>query len=183
MSGIERTSDVTTRLILQAALLKALKGEHDKLRVEAVESLEPGDKKAPRYRGMKIGTVSLSDPDPEVIVTDRDALDEWVRERRPDLVTEREPRVDPDRMSEAVGILRRHAPELVLPGESVVEDWARVSAARDAVEDGELPPGVDLREKSPVLSVRPDKATGAVVRQFLESSGLLAIEGGESDAQ
>lgn len=171
-------SDTQARLIMQAAILKALKAEHDRLRAEVATELDPGDKKAPRIDGVKIGTVTMSDPDPEAVVTDQAALTSWIHEHRPDLVRERPVRINPDRMAEAVKVLEQHAPDLLLPDAYEVPEWALAQAVREAMGDGLVPDGVDFRAKSPVLSVRPGKDAGPLVQRMLETSGLTEIGAG-----
>ena len=191
MSDIETNRpevDTATKLLLQSAILKALKAEHDALRAQAVTALDPdiepelspGDKKAPRYLGVKIGSVSLSDPDPEPVIEDVDELDAWSLSEGK-YIPVGEPYIVPDRMVEAIAVLREHAPHLVaVPDVSTtrVPDWFRKDVVAKLFADGALPPGVELKEKVPVLTVRPSKDSASIVRQFLESSNLLALEGG-----
>lgn len=174
--------DVMTRLLVQAAVMKELRAAVDETRAAAADELEPGDKKAPRLGGAKIGTVSLSDPDPEPVIVNTRELDEWIEQRRPDLVPAGDgyPQVDTSRIAEVVEILSRYAPYLLLPAtETGIPEWARAQAVRDAVTDGEVPPGVELRAKSPVLSVRPNADATIVARRVLASSQLLELEAGE----
>lgn len=171
-----------TRLLVQAAVMKELRAAVDETRAAAADGLEPGDKKAPRLGGAKIGTVTLSDPDPEPVIVNTRELDEWIEQRRPDLVPAEDgyPQIDTSRIAEVVEILSRYAPYLLLPAEvKGIPEWARAQAMRDAVTDGEVPPGVELRAKSPVLSVRPNADASIVARRVLASSQLLELEAAE----
>ncbi|WP_016693292.1 hypothetical protein [Rhodococcus rhodochrous] len=181
MTDLNTTVDFPARLLIQAAILKELKSAADVDRRAAAEALQPGDKKAPRHAGVKLGTVSLSDPDPEPMIENPIEFDAWIREHRPDLVQAPAERIIKGGMGEAIEVLKAHAPHLVVTADvGEIPDWAITQALRDAIADGELPDGVELREKTPTLLVRPSKDAVPLVRSILEGHGLLAIDGGES---
>lgn len=51
---------------------------YDDARIAAGEYLQPGDRKSARTPdGRTLGSLSMSDPDPEVRITDQDALTAW----------------------------------------------------------------------------------------------------------
>lgn len=189
MSNIETAGDSATLLLMQAAIIKELKAHHDDLRAKVVETaagakaeLEPGDKKSPRYDGVKIGSVSLSDPDPEPVIEDAAELDAWIISEGK-YIPVGEPYIVPDRMVEAIAVLREHAPHLIAePDVSAmrVPEWFRKDVVAKLFADGALAPGVELKVKDPTLTVRPSRDAGPLVRSILQGNGLIAIEGGES---
>ena len=109
------------------------------------EWMDEGDRTYAIVDGEKIGTVSVSAPEPGPKVTDPDALLDWCRKNQPDAIVE------------------------------TVAPWFTASANLKAMleKTGELPDGVDIVRGEPSVSVRVSAAQGEVLADLL-SRGQVA---------
>ena len=140
----------------KSVLLKALENWITTLKrpvdAETRALFEAGDRKTVRSpEGVRLGTITVSDPKEVWKVTDKEAFTAWVAERYPDsIITTR-----------AVG--------------SAME----TALLRDGVDaaTGEVPDGIELRSATPSFTVKPE--TGLVERFLPELGGLLEIGAGD----
>mgnify|MGYP007082239270 FL=1 len=126
--------NILERTILMKALTDLVDAEKKATDAEAKALFEPGDRKAVRYAGEKVGTITVSEPKPAWRVTDRRAFTAWVQANHPDAVV---------------------AEPVVVPG------WEKDLLA-DPVDPatGEIPDGVELKTGSPSWIVKA--APGAI---------------------
>lgn len=139
------------QVVLQAAILKRLRAEHDACRHALLEEMTPGERLvAATSEGEKLGTVSLTDPKPTAFVADM----ETVKSLAP-----AEALVDvfaPGMFVKAMEVVKEHAPELL---EHTVANWYVEKLKADTVAaartGGDVPPGMGVRRGDPAVMVRP----------------------------
>lgn len=143
--------DLTDQIIAIKAAQSYLAGLEKSIRSELVALMDPGDRKTGRAGGTKIGTVTLTAPEPSWRVTDGRAWREWVRE---------------------------NAPSEIVTVEAVNAAYEAAMLARGCDENGEPLPGMALVAAAPVIQVRPNaEALTAIVREYGSlGSRLAAIE-------
>lgn len=111
---------------------------------------EPGDRKAVRRDGQKLGEITVSDPKPAWKVTDRAAFTRWVQENHP---------------------------AAVVTEVRVVPAW-EATLLRDPVDaDGVIPDGVEMKTATPSWIVKPAPDALRVLADDLP--GLLEVTSGE----
>lgn len=120
--------------------------------------------------GLKLGTVLVTDPDPQWVVTDKAAFEAHLRSYPGNL----EDVAEIDDMDGAVAYLTEHAPQF-LAFVSRVRDEAR-NAAFEAARAGDQVPGVERVVPDGVLTVRPDKQASDAVAELV-TAGLLTWDG------
>lgn len=175
-------------LLLSVAALKVLsdltKERYDEMRARAEAQLEAGDRRVVRspVDGAKIGEVYRSDPKSVPVVTDDEALTEWMvahyrdqTETKYDVIGTHE---------QVVAVLFEHAPRLLKP-RRVVKQVARQRLIQDATvlrqpvgPGGEVDvPGIEFVQNSnSYVACKPD--TDAVLAIFqLHRAGLLDLDG------
>lgn len=160
---------------VEALALKALEARvKDGLNLSkaCITGYSPGDKHTFRspISDRKLGMVYVTDPDATWQVTDRDALDAWLRADPAAL----EETVEIDDMPAALEALQDHAPH-VLAFVSRVSEAARRSAVELAKAGGQVP-GVERVKPSGSLVVRPDKAAADVIAELV-AADLLTWDG------
>lgn len=170
-------AEAARRVVMQAAVLKALKQVHDEDRAALTEDMARGDKITTHdTAGTSLGTVSYSDPKPKARVTDRELFTGHVAGDRPDeigfKITD---------LAAAVGVLEEVAPHLLAPA---VPSHIEAEYTR-AAEGGQDVPGVTVTTGAPVLSCRPSQTGKAAADELIGGSAELtaprAIEGADND--
>jgi len=149
--------------LVSAVALKVLEDRVSRQRGRVNDDLKTKmdveDRKAARLAsGVKVGTVTYSQGKTTASVMDETVLTEWVRENHPD---------------EIVPIVRGSFRAFLL--DQVKEHGGIVTP------DGELieVPGVQVRQGSPYLSVRPDPAALPDLVEVIRANQILALEAGE----
>lgn len=167
-----------------AQLAKLVKASGDLARVEATDAgvLEDGASVtlyAPS--GTKIGKALRTDPEPTATVSDKTALDEWLRKAYPDQVQPVD--VVSDDTDAVLEVLREHAPHLVRTVQVVdarmVPDVLEASklAGEPMGPDGELDvPGVSVVKPPGVLQIRLEKSAKHAISEMW-SAGLINLDG------
>lgn len=160
--------NIYEKLLLQTAVTKHLKSITDETRVEAQESLEPGDMKRPRG----LGSVSLSEPGVRAKVVDDAAFQAHCESTGEATVAV----AITGPMEEVLAVLDEHAPHLI--GEKAyLPDWL-IRQELDRAEAGETVPGVEVSETAPRLIVRTKDAAMQEAAQILAGTPL-SLEGGD----
>lgn len=161
------------RLVLVSEFVKLAAQSRNALRAETIPRLPNGMKVTARHpeTGESLGTVTMSDPEPEVFVVDETVFEAWVREQNPaDLLTVRG-FGDP---AQIAAVLAEHAPHLLIET-TVVPDDLRERALKAAALH--TVPGTTRITADAGMTVRPAKAATELVREALVGSTTLAIEG------
>jgi hypothetical protein len=181
-------------LMLRVAALKVLsdftKAEYDGARAEAAKVMTPGDRRQVRspLDGSKIGPVSMSDPKSMSVVTDEPALTEWMTERYPEHVESGYKIIGSD--PEVMSVLFAHAPHLLRRTQRVRRD-VLMQLHADAVRlgtpvgpGGEVDmPGVEIQEREPVVSCRPDPETALLAVMELVHNRHMFIDGTRAELE
>lgn len=160
------------RLVLVSEFVKLAAQARNDLRAETIPRLPNGMKLTARHpeTGESLGTVTMSDPEPEVFVVDEAVFEAWVREQNPaDLVTVRG-FGDP---AEIAAVLAEHAPHL-LTETRVVPDSLRERALKAAALH--TVPGTTRITPDAKMTVTPKQVATELVRTALIGSTNLAIE-------
>lgn len=162
------------RLVLLSAFVSAAMDARNALRDELAVRMPNGTKVTGRHpNGDTLGTVSIADPDPEAFVTDRAALDAWIREQHPGELETIHDFGDP---AEVAAVLAEYAPHLLVEVKVIPEELrARVvkAAATQPV------PGTDRVRPNGRMTVRPGKAATELVRAALAGTTALELEAGQ----
>lgn len=135
------------------------------LKADAETVLEPGDRKTVAFEvdGEKVvlGAITRTKPRTAWKVVDEGALTKWIQENHPDKI------------------------EMIpAPKEWFVKSLLEQAAANgvSVTDDGELVPGIEVREGASYASAKPEKDADAklarlVAAGVIQTSELLAIEG------
>ena len=152
-------------LALTVAKFKALKDfaedRYDAARAELAARMARGDRlNAITVNGVKIGTVSKSDPKPQVRFPDMSALREWVMRHYPERMIGGFDVIGSD--EEVIDVLLEHAPHLLREVAKVDPDLVREISPASAKHKqpvgpgGELEiPGVTVDTPEGVLACKP----------------------------
>ena len=160
------------RLVMVSEFVTLAAKARNALRAETIPRLPNGMKVTARHpgTGKSLGTVTMSDPEPEVFVVDEAVFEAWVREQNPgDLETVRG-FGDP---AEVAAVLAEHAPHL-LTETRVIPEWVRERALKAAAV--QTVPGTTQITADAGMTVRPSKAATELVRAALVGSTNLEIE-------
>jgi hypothetical protein len=179
---------MSDELMLQVAALKVIseftKRKYDEARKEAAAVMRRGDRRQvySPLDGTKIGPVSMSDPKVSSVITDEQALTQWMQERYPESI-ERGYKVVASE-AELVSVLIVHAPNLLKRVKRVKRDaLMRIHADTVAVgqpigPSGEADmPGVTLEEQEAVVSCRPDPDSALLAVMELIQNRRLLLDG------
>lgn len=179
------------RAVLNVSVLtwmaKRIKVTLDEGRASLGLLMKKGDTLAARspLDDSRIARVSMSDPSRTATVSNRAALDGWIRERYPEKLVERTEITGP--MPDVLAMLRKHAPELVDDVKSV-PDWAVNELLKKAEGLGfpigyggecgdDAPPGIAVKTPDGVLTVRLDNPGADVAIRALWDARLVDMDG------
>ncbi|WP_009473838.1 hypothetical protein [Rhodococcus sp. JVH1] len=178
--------NTTVELIALGVLQKHIKDATDIRRASQFHVMEPGDRVTARVQlngeSIKLGSVTRTDPDPELKVVDQKAFDTWVVDNMGDNTVAEYRFGDDEKVAE---VLRKHAPHLVQEVRVAAPGWANDAITLAGRGEGPIPDGVDFVTKDSVLQVRPDAKTAPTLIPELWRLGILdirelvAIGGGE----
>jgi hypothetical protein len=156
------------------------------VRAGAVQHCEPGESGTIRnpLDGEKVARYSVTDPGWTGHVSNRSAVDRWVRARYPEK-TERRDRITD--MAEAIAVLKTVRPDLVeeydLVPDHVAESLVRRSeqAQEPCGWGGETgaqaPPGIEVLPPKPVLRIVLDKDNAVPGYRALWEAGVFSVTG------
>lgn len=196
MAEPDKEEPMTDDAAMRAAALKVVSEytamAYDETRAEAAKTMGPGDRKSVRspWTNGKIGTITMTDPEPSCVVTDQEALEGWVREHYPEQLESHFDIIGSER--EVVDVLFEHAPHLIKRRSQVNSDWLKSVKAESAKLGVVVGPGgeadiqgLDIKTPSPVVRCRPaDGALDEVIELFhtghLRLDNLRALPAGES---
>lgn len=171
--------------MLRVAALKVIsdftKEKYDEARAEAAGVMRRGDRRQvySPLDGSKIGPVSMSDPKVNSVVTDEDALTEWMKPRYPEAIESGYKIVGSE--AEILSVLIVHAPNLIKRTTRVGRQ-ALMQIHADAIAVGQAigpsseadMPGVELVRPDPVVSCRPDPDTSlSAVMELVHNHKML----------
>lgn len=165
------TATLAARAAVLTALASEVKDQADQHRAELYRRMQPGSKitgRNPFDKTLSLGSVDMSDPDPEAFIEDRDAFDAYCRATWPEEI-EVWTEINADD-EEVVAILREHAPHLVTV-HSTVPGVVREKALELAVSEDV--PGTKRRRGLPQLSVNAAKNARSVARSIIAASPVL----------
>ena len=141
------------RAAIAAHIAKVASQEKRKALKELEEYMVPGDTSKPTIRGLQVGAVSVSAPQPRYQVVDEKALVAWLEWNKPDAV------------------------------HKVPAPWFVATAALDGFikQTGEVPDGVEVVQGAPRTSVRISTAQEEAIRELISTGdiSLIGIEGGD----
>lgn len=175
-------------LVLRAAALKAISdytaARYKDARDELAKTMGRGDRKiarSPLDDTSKLGAVYVTDPKPQALITDQQALTDWMVEHYPDATETGYEIAGSD--AEVIAVLFEHAPELLRRVRRVNADHMRelragaVSLGTPIGPGGEVDiPGIEVHRPDGVVTCRPDdEAMHAVVALF--KAGRLQLDG------
>lgn len=166
-----------------AQLAKMVKAAGDTARLDAADVLDPGDSTTLRTpSGAKLGKALRTDPPAQATVTNKAALNDWLRRTYPDQVhTTEEPSPD---TTAVLAVLRKHAPHLIVRVSRIAERMvpdvlaASVEAGQPVGPDGEMDvPGVTVVTPPGVLTMRLDPKTAPDAIAEMWATGLIQLDG------
>ncbi|BAD56331.1 hypothetical protein [Nocardia farcinica] len=168
-------ADLAYKIVLLKTLADLVLEEFKQAKAIMGEQIARGDSIAARtLDDRKLGKVTKSDPKPEAVVKDRDALDAWLRVEFPDKI---ETRVELGRLDEVLAVLIDAGRQDLIGQVEVVPDHL-VGVAKAAALKGREVPGIEVVPGKPVVSARAELAAHYVVRELLSGAQvpLLGIE-------
>lgn len=173
-------TDLETRLALLSWLSKHIDQQRRALHDELAATMRRG-MKLPVLLGddRQLANASMSNPAPELMITDARLLADWYRENYPDHTEEVHAVSGP--LDEVIAILREYAPHL-LRSEVRIRDWAMTELRAASVDagcvhgpGGEMDlPGVRYQRPQPRLTVTLAKDADDVMANLV---GRLTIDG------
>lgn len=134
----------------------------------AREYLTEGDRitiRDPRD-GTKLGTVSVSEPKAVAEIDDKEALLDYIAHQHPEAVSSKQT-IRPAAMAIALGLLAKHAPNLLTRPQRVAADWAVAEVLNKAAASGDPVPGVSVRTKRGHATVRPAEGSLEKYRELV----------------
>ncbi|WP_367582206.1 hypothetical protein [Tsukamurella tyrosinosolvens] len=175
------TLDVYGRLAMQTAVAKVVKGEVDATRALAAASLQPGDRRAARHDGVKLGAVTLTDPSWQATVTDRAQFLAHVVEAHPSEVAmgwRPRPGVSWEDVAAVLAEFDEGlAAEYVEQVPAVAAAFETKVLAAAAASESAVVPGVERSQKAPVLQVRLEAAATDRARALLQGDAMPELGG------
>lgn len=168
---------------MDKAVIKEMAPE---VRAGAVKHCEPGESGTIRnpLDGQKVARYSVTDPGWTGHVTNRSAVDRWVRDRYPEKTEQRDRITD---MAEAIAVLKEVRPDLVERYEFVPDHVAEslVRRSEQAQEPcgwggeigAEAPPGIEVLPPKPVLRITLDKDNAVPGYRALWEAGAFSVTG------
>jgi hypothetical protein len=117
-------------------------------------------------RGMKLGEIRRSDPDPEWRLVDRAAFEADVRAKHPGVVQKRL-EIVPGKEAEVLAVLAEHADHLLRDVEYIPEEVVTDALAHSADTGEAAGPGIEWVEPVGSLGVYPDKAAVEFLRKAM----------------
>lgn len=168
---VEADETLVDRAVIVKQLAKTIAKYGDDIKIELDKRLNKGDKKtAHTPAGDKLGTVSVSDPEPKAEVVDVEQFEAWIREHHAD---------DLDVVfgfgpaDVVAAVLAEHAPDL-LTRETAIPTWLRANCLRLAV-NRDIPGTRKVRPVG-VVSIRPNALAEEIVRELLAGSAIPLVE-------
>lgn len=178
-AAVEPVIDQRTAAYLLAVLQTAKDGAaanyKDGQAIGAAQYFTPGDRftiKDP-VTGAKVGSLSMTDPNPKATITDRDAFTDYMAEEKPDSVDVVES-IDPDRLDEAYDVLRKHAPDLLVTTTVVRDQYEKAELEHAAATDTPLP-GVEVRTPTGTVTVRLSREGKDLIRGQIAAGSIDAL--------
>lgn len=179
---------MSDELMLRVATLKVIseftKAKYDEARGEAASVLRRGDRRQvySPLDGTKIGPVYMTDPKTNSVLTDEEALTEWMELRYPQdmesgyTIT--------GTQAEILSVLIVHAPNL-LKRTRRVKRQALMRIHADALAVGQPigpsgeadMPGITLQQADPVVACKPDPDSALLAVMELIHNQKLLIDG------
>jgi hypothetical protein len=183
---VELAEDVAV-LTQRTAILKVIsdftKHAYDESRRKMAQVLNRGDRLVARspLDGSKLGPVYMTDPKPECVITDKQALTDWVVENYPALTETGYEISGTD--SEVIGVLFEHAPHLLRQVRRITADDMRelraasITLGQPVGPGMELDiPGIEVKDIPGVVTCKPvDTAFQSVMDLY--RAGRLALDG------
>lgn len=172
--------DQRTAAFVLAVLDVVAKGSADTLReartIAARDYFTQGDRLTVRDldTGEKLGTVSMSDPDPKAEIVDRDAFVAHMAATFPavvDEVTVLRDGVEND----AMDVLREHAPHLLETRQQVTVQGEKAALELATRPDSDPIPGVEVRWPRGVVSTRLSTDGRALIRARIAAGSVDAL--------
>lgn len=176
MNDLQKALDQRQKLadvaVFEAALMKAMKPQHDLSRDKITDLMGRGEKLTGRWGKASLGSVSFSDPKPKGTITDREMLLGHVAGESPEQIGLKITDVDA-----AIAVLEEHAPGLLAPALSPQDEaqWVR------RAEAGEPVPGVTVSTGEPRLSIRPTPGGVKIAAAVLGELPVMQLAIEEAD--
>jgi hypothetical protein len=130
----------------------------------------------------KLGMVYRTDPEPKMVVTDKAALEEHLREFPGNLITD--VGVAEQDMPEVLAVLAEHAPHLITETQRLDPTTVDAALAQSRATGTPAAPGIESRKSAGVLTVKPDAGAFEQVGHLIQAGVLTwdarpAIEAAE----
>ena len=120
--------------------------------------------------GAKVGTVYRTDPDPKMVIVDRQALEDHLRSFPGNLITD--VGVAPADMPEALAVLAEHAPHLITETQRLDPTTVDAALAQSRATGEPAAPGIECRKPAGNLTVKPDPAAFEQVGRLIQAGVL-----------
>ena len=150
--------EIETRTVLVKALIGQRYGDGDKHTFRSPVT------------GQRLGQVWKTDPNPKMVIVDRDALEEHLRSFPGNLITDVV--IDPDRMPEALAVVQEHAPDLLVEVSRLDPTVVDAALAQSRATGQPAAPGIELRKPSGTLTVKPDPGSFEQVSLLVQANLL-----------
>ncbi|WP_043735493.1 hypothetical protein [Nocardia asiatica] len=169
------SADLAYKIVMLKTLADLVMEEFKQAKAVMGEQIARGDSVAARTTDdRKLGRVTKSDPKDEAVISDRDALEEWIRTEYPDKL---ESRIELGRVDEILPILIDAGRRDLFTEVEVIPDYL-IGQAKAAALRGRPVPGITLQPGKPVVSATKELAAEYAVRELLSGARvpLLGIE-------
>lgn len=179
-------------VLVESAVLDRLYAKHKERKEALAAAFNPGEKfDVTNDQGLKLGTISMSQPNKKAVPVDISVIAVQALERGYEL-TDRLPEPGSPNYDKAIQVLSEHAPELLPP--PVVPTSAINAIAQEMLEQwqitGQPPIGWEIRDASrPTFRVAKTRGReGKIAQKAIDHlvnqiDGILAIEGPKADKE
>lgn len=180
MTDDQTRPDALTRLVLQSAVAKLIKGEVDATRAEVAPTMNPGDRKTVYHGETDLGAVTMTKPTKTAVIADGAQFLAHVVEDHPSEIVmewQLKPGVTWQEVAATLAEFDEGLAADVVALVPTVAPAYRTRALKDA-ESGQPAPGVELVAKAPVMQVRPAADANRLALALL--GGALPEIGGQA---
>lgn len=167
--------ELAQKAIVMAVLADMIGKQKDAYKRALDPELESGDRVGvpdPTDPDVRLGMVYRTESKPSAVVTDEDEFIVWHLREHPSRVNTIMS-IDPNREGEALDVLHRYAPDLLVSRHEV-DDWAREEVLKATVKAREpVGPHGELDDQAPPVRYVPAKKGTITVRPDAEAADVI----------
>jgi hypothetical protein len=162
--------------LVLATLAQRVKARQDAVKAVVGQRYPDGHRETVRspLDGTRMGQIYRTDPDPQWRVTDREALEAYLRLFPGNSETTVE--IAPADLPEALAVLAEHAPHLLTDTTRLNPEAEKAALEQSAATGEPAAPGIARVKAAGALTVKPDKAAGDAVERLVQA-GVITWDG------